>query len=250
MVVEVLAAQVVDVGGPDQRPVQLAGEADDALVGLVLLGDPVLLHLEVDLLGAEGLDQVVEVGARVVGALLDQAAAEARLQAAGEDDNPLGVLCEQLHVDVRLASREALEEAGRGELDQVGEAGVVLGQQGQVVALVADLLLDRLAVVDEVGLEPDDRFDAVLLAGLVELDRAVHHAVVGEPQRRLPQLGGPCRHRVDLAGAVEQRVLAVGMKMDGGRGAHGISPTMPTGADAKGRRTCVFRAISARISRG
>ena len=91
VVVEVLAPQVVDVGGADQRPAQLAGEADDPLVGLVLLGDAVLLHLEVDLLGAEGLDQVVEVGAGVVGALLDQAPAEARLQAAGEDDDALGV---------------------------------------------------------------------------------------------------------------------------------------------------------------
>ena len=122
VVVEVLAPQVVDVGGGDQRPAELPGEADDPLVGLVLLVDPVLLHLEVDLVGAEGLDQVVEVGAGVVVALFDQAPAEARLQAAGEDDDALGVALQQLHVDVGLAAREALEEAGRGELDQVGEA--------------------------------------------------------------------------------------------------------------------------------
>ena len=156
------------------------------------------------------------MGAGVVGPLLDQAAAEARLQAAGEDDHALGVGGEHLHVDVGLAAREALEEAGRGELDQVGEAGVALGQQGEVVALVFRLLLDRLHVVDEVGLEADDRLDPVLLAGLVEVDGAVHHAVVGEAQRRLPQLGGAGRHRVDLAGAVEQRVLAVGVEVDGG----------------------------------
>jgi hypothetical protein len=77
VVVEVLAPQVVDVGGGDQRPAELAGVADDPLVGLVLLVDPVLLHLEVDLLGAEGLDQVVEVGAGVFRALFDQATAEA-----------------------------------------------------------------------------------------------------------------------------------------------------------------------------
>ena len=100
-------------------------------------------------------------------------------------------------------------------LHQVGEAGVGLGQQGEVVALVADLLLDRLAILDEVGLEADDRLDPVLLAGLVEIDGAVHHAVVGQPQRRLAELRRPRRHRVDLAGAVEQRVLAVGVQMDG-----------------------------------
>ena len=221
VVVEVLAPQVVDVGGADHRPAQLAGEADDPLVRLVLLGDPVLLHLEVDLVGAEGLDQVVEVGAGIVGALFDQAAAEARLQAAGEDDHALGMSGEQLHVDVGLAAREAFEEAGRGEFDQVGEAEVAFGQQGQVVALVPGLLLDRLAIVDQVGLEADDRFDPVLVARLVEVDGAVHHAMVGEPEGGLAELRRPRRHRVDLAGAIEQRVLAVGVEMDCGRGAHG-----------------------------
>ena len=104
MVVEVLAPQVVDVGGADQRPAELAGEPDDSLVRLVLLGDPVLLHLEVDLVGPEGLDQIVEVGAGVVGALFDQTTAETGLQAAGEDDHALGVGGEQLHVDVGLAA--------------------------------------------------------------------------------------------------------------------------------------------------
>ena len=192
----VLAAQVVDVGGRDQRPAELARVADDALVRLRLLGDPVLLDLEVDVVGAEDLDQVVEVGAGVGRALLDQPAAEARLQAAGERDHALGVAVEQLHVDVRLAALEALEEAGRGELDQVAKAGVVGGEQGQVVALDPAL---GAAVVDQVGLEPEDRLDPVLATGLVVLDRAVHHPVVGEPERRHPELGrrreprSPCR---------------------------------------------------------
>ena len=216
VVVEVLATQVVDVGGADQGPVQLTGEADDSLVCLLLLVDAVLLHLEVDLLGAEGLDQIVEVSAGVGLALFDQTTAEARLQATGEDDHALGVRGEQLHVDVCLAAREAFQEAGRGELDQICEAGVVLRQQGQVVALVFGLLPDRLNVVDKVGLQPGDRLDPVLLTGLVEVDRAVHHAVVGQPQRRLPQLRRPRRHRLDLAGAIQQRVLAVRVEVDGG----------------------------------
>src|SRR3954454_9237193 len=118
----------MDVGGPDQRPVQLAGEADDPLICLVLLFDPVLLDLEVDLLGAEGLDQVVEVGAGVALALFDEAAAEGGLQAAGEADYTLAVPGQQLHVDVGFAAGEALEKTGGGELDQVREALVTLGQ--------------------------------------------------------------------------------------------------------------------------
>ena len=75
-------------------------------------------------------------------------------------------------------------------------------------------------VVDEVDLTADDRLDAVLGAGLVELDRAVHHAVVGQAERRLAELRRARRQRVDLARAVEQRVLGVHVQMGAGGGAH------------------------------
>ena len=220
MVVVVLAAQVVDVAGGDERAADLAGVADDPLVGLVLLGDPVDLDLQVDVVGAEDLDQVVEVGAGVGRAVLDQAPAKARLQAAGERDHALGVSVEQVHVDVCLAAPEALEEAGRAELDQVAKALVGGGEQRQVVALAA--LAGAPVIVDEVGLEPEDRLDPDRFAGLVVLDGAVHHAVIGDAQRRHPELGRAGGHRVahplrglalDLAMAVEQRVLAVDVQV-------------------------------------
>jgi hypothetical protein len=69
-----------------------------------------------------------------------------------------------------------------------------------VVALVADGV--GTDVVDQVGLEPDDRLDAVLAAGLVVVDRAVHHAVVGEPQSGLLERCRPLGEGLDLAGAV------------------------------------------------
>jgi hypothetical protein len=94
-----------------------------------------------------------------------------------------------------------------------------------VVAL--DLAVLDAAVVDEVRLEPEDRLDLVLLAGLVELDRAVHHAVVGEPERRLAELGGPLGELLDLARAVEQRVLGVDVEMRAADG-HGRGKTRPT----------------------
>ena len=77
-----------------------------------------------------------------------------------------------------------------------------------MVALVADLLA-VVAVLAEVGLEAQDRLHVVLAAGLVELDGPVQDPVVGESQRRHPELGAAGREGVDLAGAVEQRVLGV-----------------------------------------
>ena len=204
----VLAAQVVDVGGADQRPAHLPRDPHDALVGAVLLGDLVVLDLEVDVVGAEHPHQLVGVRAGLLLALLHDALAEARLEAPGERDHALRVGVEQLHVDVGLAAAEAVEVAERGELDQVLEARLVAGQERQVVALVADFLA-VVAVLAEIGLEAQDRLDVMLPAGLVELDGPVQDAVVGEPQGRHPQLGAAGRERVDLAGAVEQRVLGV-----------------------------------------
>ena len=242
MVVVVLAVQVVDVGGADQGAAELARDLDDPLVRLVLLGDPVALELEVDLLGAEDVDQVVDVRTGVVGAVLDDPAAEARLQAAGQGDHALGVAREQLHVQVRLAAREALEEPGRAEADQVAEPRVVVGHQGQVVALVARHPLDGLAVVHQVGLDAEDRLDPDVLAGLVVLDRAVHDAVVGQPEGGHVELGRALGERLaadrlpllvllpgaELAGAVEQRVLAVDVQMcDPGCAHLAIMPITP-----------------------
>jgi hypothetical protein len=122
-------------------------------------------------------------------------------------------------VDARLAAVQALEEAGAGELDQVAQALAVLRQQREVVAL--DLALADRAIVDEIRLEADDRLDAVLAGGLVELDRAVHHAVVREAQRGLPELRGALGELVDVACPVEQRVLGVDVEVGAAGSGHG-----------------------------
>jgi hypothetical protein len=62
----------------------------------------------------------------------------------------------------------------------------------------------------------------VLAAGLVQLDRAVHDAVIGKAERRLPELGGPGRQVVDLARSVEQRVLGVDVEVGAGGARHGV----------------------------
>ena len=227
MVRVIVGGEVVDIRGSDDRPADLGGDPCDPLVCLVLLGDPVDLKLEVDVLGPEDLDQVVDVGARLGRVVVDQPAAEARCQAAGQRDHALGVLGEQVEVDVGLAAPQPLEEAGRRQLDQVLEAGIGLGEQRQVVALELDRVVAH--VVDEIGLEAQDRLDPVLLARFVELQGPVHDAVVGQPEGRLAQFGGPLGERVDPAGAVQQRVLRVDVQVDGRRG-HG--PTiLGRGAD-------------------
>jgi hypothetical protein len=91
VVLVVVPGQVVDVAGGDERAAHLARDAHDRLVGLVLGRDPVLLDLEVHVLRAEHLHQLVHVIARLGRQVVDDPAAEARLEAARERDDALGV---------------------------------------------------------------------------------------------------------------------------------------------------------------
>ena len=52
---------------------------------------------------------------------------------------------------------------------------------------------------------------------------AVHDAVVGQPERRLAEVRGALGERLDLARAVEQRVLGMDVQMGAGGGGHGRS---------------------------
>ena len=135
MVVVVLPAQIVHVAGADQRASDLAGDLDDPLVALLLRSEPVLLYLEVDVLGAEDPHQVVGVRACVAGTVVDQALAEARGQAAGEGDDAARPALDLGEVDGRLAALQALQETGGGQLDEVAVAGVVGREQREVVTL-------------------------------------------------------------------------------------------------------------------
>ena len=77
---------------------------------------------------------------------------------------------------------EAVHEAGRDDAHQVFIAPVVFGEQDQMVIAVfagAGFAVQTGARRD-VHLAAEDRMDAFLLAGLVEVDDAVHDAVAGD----------------------------------------------------------------------
>ena len=105
---------------------------------------------------------------------------------------------------------------GRAQLDEVAKALVRGGEQREVIALGATV--GASVVVDQIGLEAEDRLDPRSPAGLVVIDGAVHHAVVGEAERGHAELRGALGELVDLAGAVEQRILAVDMEVRDGAG--------------------------------
>ncbi len=95
----------------------------------------------------------------------------------------------------------------------------VAGVAARVVDSAAPRRSVEPALAGHVGLEPDDGVDALLAARLVEVDGAVHVAVVGHADRRLPVGHRGAHHVGDPRRAIEHRVLGVQMQV-GERRAH------------------------------
>ena len=206
-------------------------------VGAVLLGDAVVLQLDEEVVAPEDVLQPGGLGHRLLDVVAQQRLQHVAAEAAGRGDDALGVLGEQLPVDPGLVV-VALEVGAERELDEVLVAGLVLGQRGQVVvelpaALgVAAGVVDAAApggtleagVVRHVELGADDGVDARRPAGRVEVQDAVHVAVVGDADRRLAVPGRLGHDVADPGGAVEHRVLGVHVQV-GERVAHDSLPS-------------------------
>ena len=176
--------------------------------------------------------------------------------AAGGGDQALGVLAEQLAVGAGLVV-EALQARARRQPEQVVHARRCLGPHRHVGVgatardVVAALLggvpaapahpaaLVAAGAGGEVGLQTDDRLDAVLARLGPEVEGPVQVAVVGHRDRGHPQLRRPLEQAVQQRGAVEHGVLGVHVQVDEPvpLGGHGGRSALP-GASGWRRRSC------------
>ena len=232
----VLVPEVVDVAGRDERQAALLRELGEQRVDAGLHIEVRVLHLDVDLVAAEDLDEAVELALGIGDAALLQRLGDAAGEAARECDQPGTVPLEQLPVDARLVV-VALEVAERGELDQVAVSLVRLGEEREVRLA----LLLRVPVVGDVDLAAEHRLDSLVPRRLVEVDRTGERAVVGERDRRHLELGGALREVRDPAGAVEDRVLGVDVEVDERRFGHGRSIVALSPEGAQARRGATLR---------
>ena len=220
----VFAEHVMHVAGGHQRQAHAVGQVDRAFHGDPLLFDAVVLDLD-EVAVAENL---VVPGGRLAGlfhagrAAHQQAAVQLAGDAAAQADQALAVGGQDFLVDAG-AEIEAFQKGPGRELQQVLEAGAVLGQEGDVIAgflRAAGVFFVEAAARGDIGLDAHDRVDAHVLGRLVELQGPVQVAVVGQGQGVHAQLFGPLQQAGDFSGAVQQAVMAMAVQMGKGRGAH------------------------------
>lgn len=77
-----------------------------------------------------------------------------------------------------------------------------------MVSLVVYIgLFLKPASIGDIGLNPDDGFDAALLAGHVELDGSVHRAMIRQSKSRHAIVFRKLNHIFDLREAVKQGIV-------------------------------------------
>ena len=216
--VRVLLLHVMHVVGADQLDAELARPGNQMLVHVHLLGDAVVLELEVIVVRPERLLEPVDGVARLLELALGDQRRHLAGETTGERDEAVLVRGKEFLVDARLVVH-ALEMGGGDQLDEILVADLILREQDEVMILVAAAgvflgLLFEARTGGHVNFAADDGLDACIHRGLVELDRAEEHAVIGDGQGGEAQFAGALHEPVEAAGTVEQRELRVEMEMD------------------------------------
>ena len=140
------------------------------------------------------------------------------------------MLGEEFAVDARPVV-EPFGVARRHEFDEVLEPLARLRQQHQVVVRLPNgAALAESAPGRHVGFATQDRLDPLLARLVVEHDGGEHVAVFSDRHGRNLLLRGLIEQFSDAAGAVEQRVFRVEMKVDelGHQSLPGVSHTAPS----------------------
>ena len=234
----VLLVGVMDVVGGGNGDARLAGDLHDLSVDDGLLGDPVVLHLQVEAVRAEQLPVVQRPRPRLGVLPVEDCRGDVPGEAGAQGDQPVVVARQRLVVDAGLVV-EALGVPQGAEGDEVLVAGEVAGKEHQVMAPGA-LLRPGLVQAGPrrlVDLGPDDGRDALLAALLVEGKGAEHVAVIGQGEGGHAEALRLGHERVDGGGAVEEGEIGMAMQM---RERRHVSTPLPVVKDNRAAALCKY----------
>ncbi|CAB4835646.1 unannotated protein [freshwater metagenome] len=222
----VVTMHVMAVVGGEQRRFDAAREVEQHGIGAVLFGDALVLDLDEEVVATKDVLEPGCLGDRSFHVAPHERLKHVSAEAPCGGDEPLAVVGQRLPVDAGLVV-VALHVGARRQLDEVLVADVVLGQEREVVVElgpavgVAARVVDPAAtsrtlvaaLVRHVRLGAEDGRNALLAALLVEVEDAIHVAVIGDAEGRLPVRRSSRDQLAYARRAIEHRELGVDMQM-------------------------------------
>ena len=134
-------------------------------------------------------------------------------EAGRQADKPLVILLKKLLIYTRLGVK-ALHEGGGYHLDEVFIACLILAEQDKMVVAVDFVDFIEAGAGGHIDLTADDGLDTCLFCSLIELDTAVHDAVIRDGDGILTTLLDAVHELVDTAGTVQQAVFGMDVEMN------------------------------------
>src|SRR5438270_4524622 len=163
----IVTADVMAVVGGDERNAKFFFQPQQVRTNLLLEREPLILNLEKEVVFAE---DVAIGGGRVprrIVLVCHQMLAKFSGQAARKSDQTFGMLRKELLAHTRFVVHAVERGFGR-DLYQIAIAFVVLGQNEQVIVLVAFGSGAMIIFLADVEFAADDRLYAGLLRGVVK----------------------------------------------------------------------------------
>ena len=211
--VRVVLAEIVAVVGGDQRHVEVLLQLQQVRLNSLFVGNALVLNLQIEIALPENVLVSYSGFARGVVLAFGQVLRNFALQTRRQADQSLRVFGEKFLADARLVI-EAVQRRLGNDPDQIAIALVVLRQHDEMVVAVAFGRGAMIFLLADVELATQDRLDARFFGGVDEPDRAEDVAVVGHGDRRHVEFLDALDQALDLASAVEHRVIGVQMKMN------------------------------------
>ncbi|GJE45033.1 hypothetical protein AEGHOMDF_4227 [Methylobacterium soli] len=215
----VVSVEIVGLGEEglvrgDDRQAAAVGKPQQLALHEILVVEAVAQDLDIEVVLAEGLPELIEPGGGEFRPPLPQGRVEGPGRAAGERDQAGGRVRQRRGGDAGRLAERPVEIGPARQPQQVAVADLVLGQHHDVGArdLSARQRVGRLEGHRQ--LQPGDRLNAGARGLLGEFEGAEQVVGVGERQGGLP-VGSRGLHDVtDLQGAFEQRVGRVNVEVD------------------------------------
>ena len=123
------------------------------------------------------------------------------------------VLFQQFQIHTGFAVK-AIGECLGYQIAQIFITCTILAQQNKMVRIVVNSVDPvRHPAAGNIHFTANNGLNAGSLGSLIKIDTAIHNAMVGNCNGRLPQFLNTVHHRTDSAGAIQQTIFCMDMQM-------------------------------------